>query len=451
MGIRALILFGILLPCVPFCFFSPNLGVLIWSIIAFASPQWYAWGAAFTLPVAELVAIPTLLGFVVFSRGWGRLLCREAILLMIFWIWTVITSINAANTPLFQSHADMTWFRLQGVSKIFLMTLVTIGIVDSFARLRTLIIVMAGCFSFYVVKALPFMITSAGAYRLYGPPRSAVEDNNDLGLALNMTLPLLLFLAQAETNPKAKRIFWFLFFILIPGIFCTYSRGALVGLVVVMGLMFMRLKQRAILFPAMAVAIIIAVLFAPEQWKVRMNLTNKEATLDMSAHSRINAWTFAWNLAKDYPIAGGGFDTFQRDLFDRYAPNTKDVHGPHSIYFGVLGEHGWVGFAIYMTLVWSCFSTLGKVMRWARFHGDEIADHYAKMLQFSIIAFLTSGLFLGRQYFDYFMTLVACVAILKRSCMVSWNRDHQLVTGEPLFGDAELEDKPQVEVPSGIR
>src|SRR5690242_18227204 len=98
------------------------------------------------MPVAELVAVPTLLGFAVFSRGWGRLVSREAILLVIFWIWTLFTSVNAVNTPLFESHADMTWFRLQGVSKIFLMTLVTMGIVDSFARLRKLIIVMAGCF-----------------------------------------------------------------------------------------------------------------------------------------------------------------------------------------------------------------------------------------------------------------------------------------------------------------
>jgi probable O-glycosylation ligase (exosortase A-associated) len=448
-GVRAAILFGILLPCLPFCFFSPNFGVLIWSIIAFASPQWYAWGAAFTMPVAELVAIPTLLGFAIFSRGWGRLVSREAGLLVLFWTWTCITSVNAISTPLFESHAEMTLFRLQGVSKIFLMTLVTMGIVDSFARLRTLIIVIAGCFSFYVVKALPFMITSAGAYRLYGPPRSAVEDNNDLGLALNMTLPLLFFLAQTESNPKVKRIFWFLFFIVIPGIFCTYSRGALVGLVVVMGLMFMRLKQRMILFPAMAAAILIAVLFAPEQWKDRMNLTNKEATLDMSAHSRINAWTFAWNLAKDYPIAGGGFDTFQRDLFDRYAPNTKDVHGPHSIYFGVLGEHGWVGVIIYMGLVVSCFASLRKVSHRARLYGDETAGYYADMLQFSIIAFLTSGLFLGRQYFDYFFTLVACVTILKRSCFTAWNRDGQTLLGKPFLDDFEQEPEPQYAVESG--
>ena len=38
------------------------------------------------------------------------------------------------------------------------------------------------------------------------------------------------------------------------------------------------------------------------------------------------------------------------------------------------------------------------------------------MLQFSILGFLVSGAFLGRAYFDYFFTLVACVAILKRLC-----------------------------------
>jgi probable O-glycosylation ligase (exosortase A-associated) len=436
-SVRAILLLVALLPCVPVCFFRPFFGVIMWTIISFASPQWYAWGSAYYFPSAELIAIPTLLGFAIFTRGWAaRIVSRESFLIGLLWIWFLITSIVSASTPLFEPHALQTWSRLEFVSKVLLMTLVTMGIVDSFARLRTLVIVTAGCFMFYVVKALPFIIMTGGNFRLYGPPNSMVEDNNDLGLALNMTLPLLFFLAQTEANRKLKRLFWSLFVLGILGIFCTYSRGALVGLVVVMALMCMQLKQRVVLIPVLLLAVVFAAMFAPDKWKDRMDLTRKERTLDYSAHSRLNAWTFGWNLVQDYPITGGGFETFTKELFDRYAPNSKDVHGPHSVYFGVLGEHGFVGFAFYMALVFSCFASARRIARRARLYGDHVAAGYANMFQFSLIGFLVGGLFLGRAYFDYYFAIVCFIVILKKVSVASWSKN-RMVSGQPIHQEDE--------------
>lgn len=420
MSIRAALLLAVLIPSIPVCFVRPFYGVILWTIVAFASPQWYAWGAAFMFPTAELIAIPTILGFIIFSRGgWSRLVSRESVLLLLLIVWFTITCISAASTPLFEDHVDDMWLRYQFVFKIILMTFVTIGIVDSMARLRTLFIVLGACFSFYVVKALPEMAMHGLSFRLYGPPKSMVEDNNDLGLALNMTLPILFFLAQTETRPWLKRVFWGLFLVIIPGIFATYSRGALVGLVAVTLMMFLQLKQRAVLIPVAVVALIIVALFAPESWKDRMNPTRKGA-IDNSAFSRLNAWTFAWRFSKDYPLTGGGFETFTRELFARYAANPSDIHGPHSIYFGVMAEHGFPGLALYMSLVISCFLTARKIIKWARYHGDEVAASYAQICQFSIVGFLASGLFLGRAYFDYYFTIVACLVVLKKVSFAKW-------------------------------
>ena len=58
---------------------------------------------------------------------------------------------------------------------------------------------------------------------------------------------------------------------------------------------------------------------------------------------RINAWHTAFNLAKDR-VTGGGFDTFQGPTFRKYAPEPENVHAAHSIYFQVLGDHGFIGF-----------------------------------------------------------------------------------------------------------
>ena len=245
-----------------------------------------------------------------------------------------------------------------------------------------------------------------------------IGDNNDFGLALVMTLPIFFFLAQSEMRPWIRRFFGLLCLITIPAIFFTYSRGALAGLVVVLALMLLGSRQRLLLIPVVAFGTIVAINFAPEAWQQRMNVTG--GIVDASARSRLNAWSFCWALASDYPVTGGGFATFTPELFNRYAPNVLDVHNSHSVYFGVLAEHGFIGLLLYAALIVSCFLTTSHLVKVALRHGDQTAAHYAHMLRFSIVGFLVSGMFLSRSYFDYFFTIVAAVAILKRVCDVDW-------------------------------
>ena len=383
------------------------------------NPQSYIWSAGADFPWALAVAIPTMAGMVFFCRGWSNLASRKVLLICLLWIWFTITSIASSSSSLFAHHAVDTWYQWRFVSKVLLMTGVTIAIVNSFERLRILVLTVAGCFGLFVLKSFPFIILTGGAFRLYGPEKSMIADNNDFGLALNMTLPLFFFLAQTETKRWVRLFCGFLFLITIPAIFFTYSRGALVGLVVLGGLMLLRLKQRWVLIPVVALAVTIAILFAPPAWRERMDPTRPDA-VDASANARLNAWSFSWNLASDYPIMGGGFATFTPELFDRYAPMAKDLHGPHSVYFQVLAEHGFVGLFLYLSLVASCFLTSQRLMKQAKRHHDKVIANYANMFRFTIVGFLVSGLFLGRAYFDYYFTIVACIIILEALAKKKW-------------------------------
>ena len=417
---RDIILVLVMLPCLPFCFFRPFFGVLLWTFVAFLNPQSFVWGFAAALPLAQAVALATIAGLVVFSAGSLRnLASREALIIIVLGLWFTITTLISTTTPEFIHHAKDTWDKWGLVSKILLMVLVTIALTDSFRRLRLLVLVVAGAFGFFVLKSLPFLIATGGAFRLYGPAHSMIADNNDFGLALNMSIPIFFFLAQTESNPWMKRLFGFLFVIAIPAVFSTYSRGALVGLIAVLSLMFLlNLKRAMVLLPVLALAVIIVVAFAPPKWKERMNPNGE--VVDASARSRFNSWTYCWNLALDYPIAGGGFATFTAELFDRYAPNTLDVHNSHSIYFGVLAEHGFVGLLLFLTVIAICFRATGHMIKWGRRSGNDEAVKYAQMFRFSIVGFLVSGIFLSRTYFDYFYTVVACIAVLQRLRVTEW-------------------------------
>lgn len=437
-GIRDIIVLTLLAASLPVCFFRPFFGILMWEIVAFMNPHRFAFGGASYTPVAFLIAVPTLAGFVVFSPGWKRFFSREVCLIAILWLWFTLTTFRNTQMPEFAYFADDTWNRWKFVSKILLMTVATIAVVNRWDRFRWLLLVISGSFGLFVLKAIPFMIATRGSFRLYGPEGSMVADNNDLGLALNMTLPMFFFLARMDPNPKIRWLMGILVIATIPSVFFTYSRGALVGLAVILFLMVMRLRQRLVLIPLLVLAGVFAAFLTPQKWQQRMDITKQGALLDDSAASRLNAWHYCWNLAVDYPLTGGGFEAFTPELFTRYAPNPMDVHGPHSIYFGVLAEHGFIGLFLYLSLIGSSFLTLRWIRKYARVSGDDRAADYASMLSFSIVGFLVSGAFLGRAYFDYFFALVACAAALKRLCRLDPAESESF---EPQCEDqAELEE-----------
>ena len=450
MPLRGLFLLTFFVVSIPVCFLRPFYGILLWTVVAFLNPQSYIWVAAATFPWALAVAVPTLIGFPLFCNGWKNLNSGKVFLIVTLWIWFTITTVLSVTNPVFQHHSTDTWYRWQFVSKVLLMTLVTVAIVDSLPRLRTLLLVIAGCFGFYVLKAFPFMIMTGGQFRLYGPENSMISDNNDFGLALNMTLPLFFFLAQTETKRWVKRLFAFLFLITIPAVFFTYSRGAVLGLVVVMGLMFLQLKRRMVLIPVVGLGVAVALLFAPEAWKERMDPTS-DNVVDASARERLNAWAFSWNLASDYPIAGGGFATFTPQLFGEYAPVAIDIHGPHSVYFGLLAEHGFIGLILYLSLVFSCFVSAHRLVKLARFYEDPVVVSYTNMFRFSLLGFLASGTFLGRAYFDYFFTIVACLIVLERVARQKWTRNLETENQTAMEADDERIFLPSAQFALGGR
>jgi len=89
-------------------------------------------------------------------------------------------------------------------------------------------------------------------------------------------------------------------------------------------------------------------------------------------------------------------------------------HDAHSIYFNLLGEHGWIGLTLFILLMGASFGSLRKLRR-AGDGNPELAwvSRYAKMLQASLLAYVVTGAFLSVAYFDLAYQLLIVVIILK--------------------------------------
>ena len=160
------------------------------------------------------------------------------------------------------------------------------------------------------------------------------------------------------------------------------------------------------------VATVLVFAIMPQQWFDRMaTVTTYEQ--DASAMGRINAWHMAFNMAKA-KFLGGGFDAFQPGTFAAYAPDPDNVHDSHSIYFEVLGEHGFVGLALFLLLGLATWRTASWVIKHARRDPEKRwAADLAAMIQVSLVGYATAGAFLGLAYFDYYYTLIAVVVLCK--------------------------------------
>lgn len=415
---RDLVLFAIILVSVPISFFNPYFGILVWTWITFFNPHRYTWGFMYNFPIAAVIAVPTLLGCFFTSDINRRILKRETVLLAALWAWFSITFLYALQVPLFQGHLDDAKLEFVRVSKVLLITFVMILLVTSHKKLKSLVMVTAMSFGLLAIKGALFGFRTGGAARVWGPPDSFIADNNSFALAVNMSLPMLLFLAQDEKKRSYRWLLYFAFVCGVASVALTYSRGGLLGLAAVLLAITFKSRYKVISVFLIGLCSVAVITFAPPQWMDRMGGLAR-GDVDMSGHQRLISWGTSWNFALDYPITGGSFNALPNvELFRRYQPEPLPggflSSGPHSIYFQTLEEQGFVGLALYLFLVGSCWVSLFNLRRKAgRSQTSQWIVPYTHMIEVSLFAFLVSGAFLGLANFDLFYQLVAMVVILK--------------------------------------
>lgn len=403
---RDLIVTAIVVASLPFCFARAWVGILVWSWLGYMNPHRLTWGFAYTMPFAFMVTIATLAGLVV-NRGGTRLpRTLPVLLLAALWVTLTLSTAFAAINP------EAAWQQLTVVSKILLMTFLTAILFQDRRRLHWLVLVIALSVGFHGAKAGMWVVLKGVQQRVTGPPDTFIADNNDLALALNMVLPLLIFLRRDESRPWVRHGLLAVSFLSVIGVLMTYSRGGLLGLMTVLLLTFVKGPKKIVTLAMLAVAAPLVISMLPQQWFERMH-TIGEYEQDESAQGRLTAWSVAWQLALDHPVLGAGFKPFTEETYAHYAPGAT-VHDVHSSYFQMLAEQGFLGFGLFIGLIGATMISLRQLRRQcAQGHGPPWIGNYAHMLETSLAGYLVAGAFLGRAYFDLFYHMIVIAAVLK--------------------------------------
>jgi putative inorganic carbon (HCO3(-)) transporter len=399
------LIFAILIPAI---FYRPWLGPLVWAWVSMMNPHRMTFGFAYSTPFAQIVAGTTLISFLFYKDKKPFPVSAPAVYLILFVVWISITTALSINST--GSSFD-TW---QKVFKIHLMLWVTMVMLSGRQQITWLVWVIALSVGIYGIKGGIWTVATGGSSRVWGPPGSFIEGNNELALALTLVLPLMFFLRGELKNAMARHLMTAAMIFIGFSILGSHSRGAFLAIIVMA--LFLGLKSsRPVLMSVLTISLLgLLVAFMPDNWSNRMATIQSHE--DDSAQSRLKTWRMIWNLALHRPINGAGFDIATPEIWATYAvePWTR-AYSAHSIYFQVLGEHGFVGLFLFLAIGIATWRLCTKIAKASKGKAElEWAGRLSRAIQVSLMCFAAGGAFLNLANYDMPYYLAAIAALVWR-------------------------------------
>lgn len=388
---------------------SPFIGVALSIWTSLFTPNLWVFGFGQSLRINFLFLALFLVSFVINNSKIKNINYKFTSLCFLHIAFFLLGTLSAVFTI---SQEDVVWLEWSYFYKTLLLYFFVVLVVHTEVQIKTVIWAMILSVSFIGLSEGLKYLASAGGHVIEGVYMSKMQDRNALALAMNMILPLLFLLRNYTENKRVKNFLLVIAIFNIIAILGSFSRGGLIGLIVVGFFYFLRSKQK-ILISIFAIIIgISAVNFMPDRWTQRMN-TIESADKDESFLGRVVAWKQAVLIANDHPFVGVGFKGGQNqaiwsfykpdfDIFnsiiDTSETNFVQAKAAHSIYFQVMGDMGYTGLFLFLLLLFSSY----RFIRYAEKHlsHDRFFHDLAGMTKISLAAYAVAGAALSLPYFD---------------------------------------------------
>jgi O-antigen ligase len=270
-----------------------------------------------------------LIGWVLRGTGDWRLGRATAITLSLvgFWLWTLVGALFAPNQ-------EVAWSVFEDLSKIVLPFLVGITTIESVKMLKQLawVIVLSEGYLSYEFN-MSYLSGFNMAMEGFGSMGRAVVG---VGLVCCFGLALFLMLSSAAGWQKALAVLCAM--LIGHAIILTFSRGALLGLIVCVLISFLCIKKRPIHYVAFALVVIIGLMMAGREVRERFGTAfAEESEREASAQSRLDLWDNCLTLIREKPVLGIGPGHFSL-VSDRFGwGKGKEAH---SLWLQVAAEAG---------------------------------------------------------------------------------------------------------------
>lgn len=226
-----------------------------------------------------------------------------------------------------------------------------------------------------------YVETTAGRF---GRAGGTVGNSTALAAFFGLTLPVAVALLFAPLSRRARALTRIPLVAGAVGLLLTLARAAWGGVLVGVGLIFLRNRRDVLsprILPWLLTAVVAGAVTLSASEVVRTRL--KEQTIDF----RIRVASVALEMIKANPVFGVGLNNFS-DVIDRYETwqNVAYIGWPvHSLYLLILSETGLVGFVFWMGWMISAFAAARRAVR----HAPVPWNHVALGIAAGLVALLT--------------------------------------------------------------
>ena len=376
------------------------------------------------LPADDVYSNTLVSGYVSFAVGaltFFAWLVREkktlprpvlvTLLMVVLLLWINVTSLYA----LVPQAASFQWDR---TVKVIGFAILAAQMLTTRARLEAFVWAFVLVVTYYAVPSAIKVIISGGSGGIGTGEVVAAEggffgDRVILSVVMSMTLPLALYLGWHTTLLPPRWRKWVmqamlgLFASLLIALIGTFARTAVFAGGATLLMLAVRAKRKIVASLLIAATILALFAIAPDNWFGRMN-TIADYQNDDSAMSRLDAWKWAWAMALNHPIVGGGFGVFVLDAGS--IEGRTGWNEAHNIFFEMVGEHGFIGLGLFCWLIFAIYRSCAVLQKRVRGHADLAwAADLARATQIALVAFITGGCFvsIATTSFLYMITGIA--------------------------------------------
>ena len=398
------------------------LGMWIWTAMFF--PNAWLYGAASGLRYNLIFTGVAIFSYLLIPNKPKVRLGSIGLLVFLFFIWTTVSTTLTVGFP---EVAWEIWVRFFKVIALFLFVVLIMEKklhVDFFAGCVVLSIGFYGS-----LEALKYIL-SGGGHMIAGFAGHVLGDRNELALAFLMTLPLCSYLLGEYG--KASRLIAIgligVMGLLVAAVIGTQSRGGFIALLGLGGYLFLKSKRKVPLAIFIVLVGVALSTIVSQDWVSRMD-TIGEASEDASFMGRVVAWKLSFIMAVQNPFFGGGFKSLETVMvwgrlsqdFLAYpffysgdvVPDPTFARAAHSVYFQVLGEHGFGGLLIYVSLLITAFRQARQVGVLGKKHGAPAwIVNFAVTLQLCLFVFCVGGAALSFAYFELIFAVFGMIVVM---------------------------------------
>jgi probable O-glycosylation ligase (exosortase A-associated) len=382
---------------------GPAIGLTVYYLYAVLRPQFmWEWSLPPGIAWSQFVAIATLLataGYLLGALPLSKPDRRPALGLsaahwawLLFGLWIPLTYFAAYNK-------QIAFIWTQEYLKIFVMFLAASLVLRGLREIWRIYLVLTVAL-IYIAYEINFIYVFQGNYLLIYRRGYGGLDNNGAGLMLAMGVPMALY-AWEEIRKWWRWFFAGGILFILHAVMMSYSRGAMLALILWTPFMVLRTRRKWQLVVIVAMLAVTVPIMAGQEIRQRF-FSIEQYEEDGSAQSRFDSWNAAIQMSKEKPIFGYGVRN--SNLFSHLYGADMEGRTIHSQYLQILADTGYPSLALYLAALSLTFWSAVRTRRLLKRRKDDpearLMVAMVNGLEGALVIFCSGAIFLSLEVFE---------------------------------------------------